>query len=155
MSAVHRAYIRREAAISAVINMAIAAGFFLVLFGGQTTVNLWGANGLVVDSLPQGFMVGLFSVVPASLILRMRLGKGLIQTSGEIRSSLPRSFIGRALLLATLSMLGLLLVASALAWLSGQVAISFYFGLALKMLASALISMIITPMALRAMLSAK
>jgi hypothetical protein len=155
MNAIHRTYVRRETAISAVINSAIGAAFFVVLFGGQMMVNLWGADGLVVDCLPQGFMVGLFSVVPASLMLRMRLGKGLIQTSAETRSSLPRSFIGRTLLLSILSMLGLILVASALAWLSGQMAISFGLGLAMKMLGSALISVIITPVALRAMLSAR
>lgn len=155
MRPVHRTYIRLETMISAVINMAMTAVFFFAFFGDRRQVSLWGADGLVIDSLPQGFMVGMFSVVPATLILGMRLRKGVIQTADDVHSSLPRSLIGRTALLSVLSMVSLIAIAAGLAWLSGLTAISFHVGLALKLLAAAMISTIVTPMALRAMLLAR
>jgi hypothetical protein len=155
MSTAHQAYIRRETVVSAVINMIMTAVFFIALFGDQLQVNLWGTNGLVMDSLVQGFMVGLFSVVPVSLILRMRLRKGVIRTPDDIHSALPRSFIGRTVLLSVLSMVSLTAIAAGLAVASGQTTISFHSGLVLKLLAAAVISAIVTPMALRAMFAAR
>lgn len=59
-----------------VINIGIATAFFLALLHGQSRIALWGAGGIVFDCLPQGFTVGLMSVLPPSLITMSRIKKG-------------------------------------------------------------------------------
>jgi hypothetical protein len=149
-----RAYIRKETAISVVINIAIATAFFLALFHGQPRVALWGAGGIVFDCLPQGFMVGLMSVLPPSLITMSRIRKGNIAlqarpADGSLALA-SHALPVRALLMAVLGMIGLVGIAALMSSLSGASSVSFALGLTLKSLAAAVEAAIITPIAIRA-----
>ncbi|MDB5438686.1 MAG: hypothetical protein JWM33_1113 [Caulobacteraceae bacterium] len=88
-------YLARETAISAVINTVLTAAFFFLVFHGQTAPMVWGARGLVVDCLPQGFMVGLMSVLPAMLITRKRAAGGGLNHVAR-RGKLPTGLWARA-----------------------------------------------------------
>jgi hypothetical protein len=60
--------IRRETVISVIINAALSAAFFLLLFGGDVAVDV---TKLGWDFLPQTFMIALMgSLVPALLTRR-------------------------------------------------------------------------------------
>lgn len=150
-----RTYIVRETAISAVINIVIGVLFYLALFSGSDPVPLWGRAGLVIDCLPQGFMVGLMSVLPPGLITRARIRKGTIDPSAP--SALPglRAILLRGLAMALASAIGLAALAALLATLSGVTTVPFASGLIAKALAGGLVAIIVTPPALRAILAVR
>lgn len=148
------AYIVRETAIGSVINVVIGAAFFLMIFRGQADLPVWGPGGLILDCLPQGFMIGLMSVIPAMLITRKRVGRGLaLTTSPTTRALLPRGVFARGLLVAFVTMVCLVASAAALAWLSGVQSVSFWPAFALKALPGLLAPCIIIPPAIRVALS--
>lgn len=72
------AYIRRETGVSIGINTALSALFFLLVFGRSGTVAVWGQRGYVIDFGPQGFMIGLMSVLVPGLLARKALAAGKI-----------------------------------------------------------------------------
>lgn len=148
-----RAHIRRETAISMVINAAIGAGFFFALFGGLDPVPVWGAGGYTVDFLPQGFMVGLMGALVPSLLARRQVARGgLVAMPGP--SLLPRSLVVRCLLLAVASALLLAGLSAAALTASGVAALPFMPALVLKIASSAALAAVITPLAIRATLAA-
>lgn len=147
-----RAHIRRETAISIVINMSIGAGFFLALFGRIDPVPVWGAGGYAVDFLPQGFMVGLMGALVPSLLARRQVARGALAT-GPGASMLPKGLVARCLVLAVLSMLLLAGLAAAALAASGVATLPFALGLGIKIASSAAVAAIVTPVAIRATLS--
>ena len=147
-------YLVRETAISAAINCAITVGFFFAVFHGQAHPAVWGAKGLVVDCLPQGFMVGLMSTVPAMLLTRKRLAAGQVAPL-EPMGRPPRRILTRSLVVAPVSMIALTVVAAAAAKATGSASLPFGPALALKLAASAIISIIVTPGAICAALAPK
>ncbi len=149
-----KTYVVRETAISAVINSVLTVAFFFAAFHGQSAPQVWGARGLVVDCLPQGFMVGLMSVVPAMLLTRMRLKKGQVAPLAP-SGFLPKRIVTRSLVVAPMTMIGLVVVAVVLAKLTGATSVAFGAALALKIAASAILSLIATPSAIRAALAPK
>lgn len=150
----HRAYIRKETAISAVINIAIGAAFFILLFRGQANVPLWGTSGLILDCVPQGFMVGLMSVLPPCLITRHRLRNGLVAPISGSMPRLPRSLLLRALMMAVLTLAALTALAALLASAFDVKSLPFTLALVLKALVGGVVALLVTPPALRAELTA-
>lgn len=150
----HRSYILRETVISVVINILIGVAFFVSKFHGQSQVALWGAGGIVVDTLPQGFMVALMSVLPPSIITRSRImGSKLVTRSGNSWVPPLRSILARALLTAIVGMICLTASVAMLSALSGAASMSFALGLVLKPLAGGVEAAVITPFAIRALLN--
>ena len=145
-------YIIVETLIGMVINAAISAGFAFFVFGARDEVGLWGADGLALDFVPQTFMVALMSALVPSLLTRRRVAAGAIHARGT-PSPLPRNLLLRALLLALLATIllggGATIILAFL--LSGPVA----FGILLpfKIAYGALVSALVTPLALRAALA--
>lgn len=69
--------IRREAAISVVINGVLSLAFFLGIFGLQSRPLSWGTpDGLALDFIPQSIAVALMSALVPALIARRQLGNG-------------------------------------------------------------------------------
>lgn len=148
------AYIARETAIGSVINLVIGSAFFLMLFRGQAEPQVWGPGGLILDCLPQGFMIGLMSVIPAMLITRKRVGAGLVlATAPATRALLPRGILARGLVVALATMVCLVAAAAALAWLSGVQSVPFWPAFALKALPGLLAPCLIIPPAIKVALS--
>jgi hypothetical protein len=149
-----KTYIARESAIGSVINIAIGSAFFLVLFRGQTDPQVWGPGGLILDCLPQGFMIGLMSIIPSMLITRKRLRSGQPMPSAPtVRTFLPRGVFLRGLAVALASMAGLVALAAALASITGVQTLPFWPAFALKALPGLIIPWIVTPPAIRVVLS--
>lgn len=151
-----RAYILKETVISIMINVLIGAAFFLGVFHGQSPVPLWSSGGVVLDTLPQGFMVGLMSVLPPGIITRSRIRGGKLVAhsgpSGAAAISLRSIFI-MAVLAAIAGMICLTAIVALLSTLSGAAAIPFGLGLLLKPLAGGIEAAVITPLAIGTMLN--
>lgn len=146
------AFIARETAVSTAVNAAISAGFCWLVFGGDGRAPVWGAGGLVVDYLPQGFMVGLMgALVPGLLGRRARATgrvEGLAAPSAPATPVLRRSFVTAMACAA-----GATAVAAVLFRVARITDVSFATALALKTGSGALIALVVTPPAIRAALS--
>ena len=153
MTAAVRAHVRRETAISIVINMAIGAGFFLVLFRGTDPVPVWGAGRFAADFLPQGFMIGLMGSLVPSLLARRQVARGALAPV-PAASMLPKGLMTRCVVLAVVSMLLLAGLAAAALAASGVATLPFAIGLAFKIATSAAVAAAVTPIAIRATLAA-
>lgn len=146
------AYIRRETRISIVINAILSALIFLAVFGIHQPVESWGAGQWVCDFLPQSFMIALMSVLVPGALARQRLRRGALASTPH-HSILPHDLLLRALVLAGLStIIGTALVAG-LAWSTGTETIAPVPALALKTAYGAILSWIVTPLALRVALA--
>ena len=148
-----KAYLARECAIGSVINVVIGSAFFLVIFSGQTAPQVWGGRGLIVDCLPQGFMIGLMSIIPAMLITRKRALNGLsLPVSPSPRPLLPRGIAARGILVALVTMVSLVGVAAGLALATGVTTVPFWPAFVLKAIPGLLVPWIVIPSAIKAAL---
>lgn len=77
----------KETIVSALINGAISAGFFLAVFGFSGPVGIWGVGNFVFDFAPQGFAVAFFATFVPSLILSKAMRSGV--ASGGAKSTIP------------------------------------------------------------------
>lgn len=151
-------YIRTETAISVAINAALSALAFVLVFGLRGPVPVWGAGGLVLDGLPQGFMIALMStLVPGFLTLR-RLRRGALAPNalrdGALAARLPANLLLRALVLALLTALGAMAILALAGFLAGAPpALNWSLALCVKVLLGALLAVLVTPFALRAALA--
>jgi len=142
-------YIGLQTAISIVINVVLSALFFLLVFGWNDLVRVWGLRGYAADFVPQSFMIALMSVLMPGLATERKLRSGQLQrlSSG---THLPEHVALRGLTLACLSALGGGATAAVLLRLSGFDALSWGTAFGLKLLYGGLLGGIITPIGLRA-----
>lgn len=147
------AYIARETVTSSIINAIFSIGFFVALFHSKTEWLFGGSSDLTMDFLPQALFVGLFAALPASLITAKRLEDGKIPLQPKANIFLPRSFFFRIISLTIGSFV--LFGGGAVLLLSFQqpIALSFISALILKAVYGVLITICITPLALRAQLA--
>lgn len=127
--------IARETAISIVINTAISFGFFLLVFGWQGPLAVWGVGQLAFDNVIQAFMIALMStLVPGAILLKRVRGSLFVRA---LVAGISTAVIGGALLAAILALTAI----PELAWRDA---------LLLKLAFGATIAAIVTPISLRA-----
>jgi hypothetical protein len=144
-------YVRRETTISIVINVALSLLFFLLAFGRQDPVPVWGVGNFVFDFIPQSFMIALMSTVVPGLLAMKRCRAGLVAPV-EVRSWLPRRLLHRGLLVGLLAaVLGTGLVAAVIA-VAGVDEVRWTLALAFKLAYGGALAAIVTPPTLRAAL---
>lgn len=142
-----RAYVRRQTLISMVITMAISAGFFLLIFGTTDPISAWAPDNLALDFLPQSGAASFMAALMPALQTRAAMTKGKLPgTPPTVRSIVVRA-IGLALLA-----LGLAGVVIAALQLSGVASFAWGTAFAIKVAYGALLGLLITPPALRAVL---
>lgn len=144
----HTTYVRRETAVSIVINSALSALFFWLVFGGVDPVPVWGMGNWVFDFAPQSFMIALMSTLVPGALTAKAIRAGKIAPAGS-PSRLPGGLVKRALLLALLSAAGGTLLVALCATASGVASISAMTGLVLKVGYGALLAIVVTPPGLR------
>lgn len=147
-----KAYIRKETAISMIINAMISAGFVWAMFGARSSAPIWGPGGVAFDFVPQTFMVSLMCALVPTLLTRSRVRSGAIFAIDRPPPRLPRNVAMRSLLLAVVGMTILAGLATAALALSGMGRMDFWPLAAIKVLYGALVALIVTPIALRAAL---
>jgi hypothetical protein len=79
VTSAQRLYIARETTVNVVINTMISAVFMKMAFGGRASINLWGPHGLVLDFVPQTFMISAMSILVPTLIARRRMRCGVME----------------------------------------------------------------------------
>ena len=146
-------YIRRETAISIVINMALTALFFGVVFGLVRPVPVWGPGCYVFDFLPQGFMIGpMATLVPGALAIRARRAGKVARW--PVAPPLPRGLWARALVLASCGAAAGVAIAAGVLWLAGLDQLPVVGALCAKLAFAAILAAMVTPLALKAVLAA-
>ncbi|MDO6414143.1 hypothetical protein Q4F19_07100 [Sphingomonas sp. BIUV-7] len=114
MTAEHRHYLAAETSIGFAISAVLSLVFCFFIFGGQASIPVGGTGGLIVDAIPQSFMVALMSTFVPTLLTRRRVRSGAIPVR-KARSRLPTHAMLRALLVACCAAgIGVLLTAIAL-----------------------------------------
>ena len=147
-------YIAQETLISSIINALFSMAFFLVFFHGATELTLGANSQLTLDFLPQAFFVGLFAALPASLLTIKRIKSGsLTPTSNS--SSLPHSLLLRIAVLALSSLVVFGAGAVLLFSLLPTIQIGFYPAIIFKTVYGVVITLCITPAAVRAAMSSR
>ncbi|MCO5794862.1 MAG: hypothetical protein HEQ21_18765 [Blastomonas sp.] len=142
-----RAYLRKQTIISIVITMAISAGFFLLVFGRTDPIAVWGPDNLALDFLPQSGAASFMAALMPALQTRSAIAKGTLPGTPPS----VESIVLRAVMLAVLALalgggvIGLLT-------LSGIAVFPWTTAFAIKVAYGALLGLIITPPAVRAVL---
>ena len=146
-----RRHVAREAVVSALINGALSLGFTFLAFSGTGGIPVWGASGLVADSVPQGFMIGLMGSLVPSLLTRRAVLSGRLR--GATAFAAPARHIVIAALMSALVAAALLtgLIAGILA-MKGPHAISFGSALLLKAVFGAAFGALVTTITLSGLL---
>ena len=96
-------YIVGETFISIGINVALSIGFVYLAFHGLPRISVEGRHGIVVDMLPQTFMVVLMSCLVPSLLTRKRLLRGALLWRGTHCRASALSVVLTALVAAVLA----------------------------------------------------
>ena len=99
MTTAHHRYLAVEASIGAAISAMLSFLFCMLLFGGEARVAVGGPSGLVVDAIPQGFMIALMSSLVPTLLTRRRVRLGAVARR-EGRQRLPTNLLLRVLVFA-------------------------------------------------------
>lgn len=147
-----RRYMMIETIISVVINSAISAGFAWFVFGGAPLAKVWTPGGVAFDFVPQTFMISLMSVLVPTALTRKRVRAGTIERS-PADSRLPSNIFLRALLIAVSATVVLGGMGVALLAVLGINTIPFGMLFPAKIAYGAAVSLIVTPIALRAALA--
>jgi hypothetical protein len=97
MTEAQRAYVRKETAIGVAINAALSALFCVALFAGREAIPV---GDIVLDALPQSFMIALMATIVPTAITRKRLRTGTIAPLAGGGGPLPANLALRGLLVA-------------------------------------------------------
>jgi hypothetical protein len=147
-------HIRRETLVSVIINVALSLLFFLLVFGWQNPVSVWGVGELAFDFLPQSFMIALMGTLVPGALTAAKLRKGSLERlPGTTR--LPGNLVLRALLLAALSMIAGTALTALLLRASGVEQMAWSSALAIKLVYGGLLALLVTPIGLAAALRSK
>lgn len=154
MTARHR-FILREACTGAVLNALLSYGIFRWIFGDIAQVPVRGFGYYLFDFLPQGFMVALMSALVPSLIARRAAAQGRFPGQAPVPGMLPQNLLARSFVFALGALIFLALPVAALGWLLLGDTIVWNSASALKMTFGAGVSLLVTPIALSAIIPAE
>ena len=143
-------YIGRETLVSALINGAISAGFFVLSFGGIDPILLAGFGNYAFDFIPQSLAIGIMATLVPGLLARKAAASGRIAgtTSDLAGVRLARRIAGNGILAI---LIGAALGAAML--LSGASTIASGTGLAIKVAYGMLLGAAATWLTLRKLLA--
>jgi hypothetical protein len=141
------AHIRTSTLISVVISMAISAAFFFLVFGMKPLIAVFTPDNLAFDFVPQTLAASFMAALVPALQTRAKMVSGNLAGAPP----LPRVIVVRAALLAGASLV-LAAAATKLLWLGDIETLPWGSALALKIVYGGLLGLIITPIALRALL---
>lgn len=142
-----REYVRKQTITSIVITMAISAGFFMLVFGSTDPIAVWAPDNLALDFLPQSGAAAFMAALVPALQTRAAIAKGKLPGTATSIASI----VVRAIMLALLA-LGLAGVVIVALKLSGIAVFPWGPAFAIKVAYGALLGLIITPLAVRALL---
>lgn len=151
MPETHKNYIARETVIGIVANLIMVAAITFVVFGDLETIGAWGSKGFAVDFGIQTFAIGLIASFFPAFITQKRLASGNLTYADAAFFRLPQNLLLRSLLIACATFI-LVAPISVGAVLLLWPAMSFGLFFALKTLLATLTCVLVTPVALLAVL---
>lgn len=148
------AYLRGEVIAAIAVNSVLSLVFFLLTFGLQAAIPMWGRGNYLFDFAPQSFAVALMSVLVPGALTARRLAAGKFEPLRG-KQPIPRSLILRALLVAVVATgFGV-----ALAWiviaLSGAQQIGWTAALIIKIIYGGILGGIVARITLPAAMTAR
>lgn len=148
----HAQIVRCETALSVVVNIAISAAMFALVFGFAGPTPVRGLRGFAFDFVPQAFMVALMgSLVPALVVASRR---NVLPRVRFENVSGKTAIASRAVLVAVAAALVLGGGALALLYLTRTTSLPPLAGAGIKMLFGGVVALLVTPRSLRYVLSA-
>ena len=141
------AYLRRQTLISVVISMAISAVFFFAVFRNNDPIAIWAPDHLAFDFLPQSVAASFMAALVPALQARAAIAKGIFPGVAPSIASVAL----RAILLAALSA-GLAGCFIALFAAAGLTSLAWSTALAMKIAYGAMLGLVVTPVAVHAIL---
>lgn len=148
----HERIIRRETAISVIINIAISAAMFALVFGFAGPAAVRGLRGFAFDFLPQAFMVALMGSLVPALVIASR--ENVLPCVQFARLTGKTAIAARAVLVAVAAALALGGSALGLLYMTRMATMPPLAGAGIKMLFGSAVALLVTPGSLRHVLSA-
>lgn len=148
----HRSYVQRETLKSGVIGLVLSAAFAFLILGGQPAVPLHGPKGLVMDALPQTFVVAFMTTLAPTLLTRRLVRSNAVAGLEPVGFWLPQNAFLRSLLFALPITLVAWLGHSLLLPLITPASWAFPLVLAYKGIYGAALGIFLTPVVVRAAL---
>lgn len=142
--AVSTQYLVKESAISALINAVFSIVFVFIIFYPTTQIAVFGAQGLIVDAIPQSLAITFMATLIPTLVTRSRKRNGVIAASDERRTWLPKNAVIRALTLAILIALLAVVVHFVLFSLIALDTVNFTYAAVAKVIYGALLGALVT-----------
>lgn len=143
-----RTFTRNQTIISMIISMALSAAFYILVFGGTDPVTIMAPDNFALDFLPQSVLASFMAALMPALQARSAMTKGKLPGSPPAAGVVFR----RAVIFALLA-LGLAGIAIGLLAISDIASLSRNAAFAVKVAYGALLGLVFTPPALRAVLS--
>ena len=143
-------YIKKETTISCVISAAMSALFFVIFFYNSTEFVLGEINKFTLDFFPQGFFIGVFSILPVTLVTYRRLKSGKINSNDHYSTILPKPLWQRVIVGALFSCLVFGGGATLISVTVLSASLSFILALTMKIVFGVVPALLITPYALKA-----
>ncbi len=100
LSLVQKKYVLTEGMIGLTIGAIFSLVFALALFGGQVSVALWGSRSIILDALPQTFMIALTGTLVPTLLARWRIRHGILKPITTVRKFRPTNVVYRSFMVA-------------------------------------------------------
>lgn len=148
----HAQIIRRETALSVVINIAISVAMFALVFGFSGPAAVRGPRGLAFDFLPQAFMVALMGSLVPALVFASR--QNVLPCVQFAKLSGKTAIAARAMLVAVVAALALGGAALGVLYMTGMATMPPLAGAGFKMLFGGAVALLVTPRSLHHVLSA-
>jgi hypothetical protein len=146
----HMRYVAVETSIGVVIGIALSALFYWLLFAGVDRVR-W--EYLLLDAVPQSFMLTFMTVLVPTFITRRRIARGKIAPIDQAVIRLPSNFLFRALMVAGLAVVPGVLTTGVFLMLFASDGLAYPAALWFKMLYGALLALLVAPIGLQAALA--
>lgn len=117
---IHRSFLLKETLISILINAILSGVIAFFMFRSQSTITLWGKNGLFFDLIPTIFIMTFLMTLAMTPVTRARILKGKApgvpwhRSEHHIFRFVPGAFVIRAFVFGAVALL--LLLPTTTAW---------------------------------------
>ncbi|MGE0114456.1 MAG: hypothetical protein AB7T07_06195 [Steroidobacteraceae bacterium] len=151
MPETHKNYIKRETIIGIFANLLMVTAITFVVFGDLKLIGPWGSKGFVADFGIQTFAIGLIASFFPSIITRKRLAAGSLTYANTVWFRLPQNLLLRCLLIACATFIVVAPISVGIVLLIWpSMSFGLFFGL--KALLATVTCILVTPVALSAVL---
>jgi hypothetical protein len=151
---IHRSFLLKETFISILINAILSGVIAFFMFRSQSTITLWGKNGLFFDLIPTIFIMTFLMTIAMTPVTRVRILKGKAPVAPWHRSEhpiyrfFPGAFVIRAFVFAVVALLLLLPITTAWVYFLTKFPLTLSEMVLFKSCYGAIVGLLFTPVIL-------